>query len=125
MAGRAPLEGSGVLIDLVPRAAAQDFRTAPGRDLGELRALHELVEAFPRVPLAQDKVAAGRRHVFVQPRLDVPPYRLEVLDDGEEPLGEFLFLPWDHVVMHADGRHSGGSARGRAGAKMRSAKQTA
>src|SRR5215208_7864439 len=95
-AAPAGARGSRVEINLVPRPPAQDLGPAPGRDLREGRAFEEGVEALPAVPLAEDQVAAGGRHVFVQLGLDVPGDGVEVLDHPEESLLEFLLLAGDH-----------------------------
>src|SRR5688572_12428168 len=87
------------------RTSPQDLRPPPRRHLRKLRTAQEPVEALAVPPLAQDQVAALRRHVLVHLRLDVPGDALQVLDDREEALLEFLLLAGNDVVLHADGGH--------------------
>src|SRR3954470_18130189 len=89
----------------VPRARSQNLGAAPRDGLLERVALEERVVRFLRLPLREDHVAADRRDVLVQVRLDVARERAQDLEDAEKTLLELLFLPRLDVVVHPDGCH--------------------
>src|SRR5882724_6438488 len=90
----------------MPRPTAQDLGLPPTHRRLELRAVKKRLEALLRIPLALDQVTPPRIDVFKQMRFDVPRNLLEMLQHPVEALLELLFLPGDHVVVHADRRHA-------------------
>src|SRR5260221_12869590 len=90
----------------MPRPAAQDLGLPPTYRRLELRAVQKRFDALLRIPLALDQIAPPRIDVLEQMRLDVPRHLLEMLQHPVESLLELLFLPGDHVVVHADRRHA-------------------
>ena len=108
-AGRCPTAQRLVFVDFVLRAAGENLLLAPGGYVLERLAVDEIEEGLFLGPLARDEVRGVVADILPKRGVGVALRRAERTHDRRKLVFKVLLLAWNHVIVHANGNHGGGS----------------